>query len=65
MNLYYIKCLMFTKSNSIKIKCRIDRKNNLYSCYINWGFKKLEIIDEKELSNLLNYQTSYLIVWNV
>ena len=28
MNLYYIKCLMFTKSNSIKIKCRIDRKIN-------------------------------------
>ena len=55
MNLSCIKCLMFTKINDIKRKCKIDGKINLYSCCINCGFKKIETIDEEELSYLTKF----------
>ena len=44
---------MFTKINNIKIKRKIDGKNNLYSCCIGCGFKKFATIDEKVISDLL------------
>ena len=44
MNLYCINCLMFTKNKNIKIKRKIDRKINFYSCCIDCGFKKFETI---------------------
>ena len=31
------------------MKCKIGGKINLYSPYIDYGFKKFEIIDEEEL----------------
>ena len=31
------------------------KKINLYSYYINYGFKKIETIDDKELSDLLKF----------
>ena len=55
MNLSCIKCLMFTKINDIKRKCKLDGKINLYSCCINCGFKKIETIDEEELSYLTKF----------
>ena len=53
MNRYYIKCLMFTKNNSINIKRKIDGKMNLYSYCIDFGFQKFATIDEQELTDLL------------
>ena len=50
MNLFCMKCLMFTKNNNTKIKCEIDEKNNL--C-IHCSSKKFEMIDKKELSDSL------------
>ena len=52
MNLYCIKCLIFTKNVIIKIKRKIDRKINLYSRCIYY-FKKFEIIHEEEQIYLL------------
>ena len=48
-----MKYLMFKKSRNIRIKDKIDGKTNLYSFCINCGFKKIESIDEEELSYLL------------
>ena len=47
MNLSCIKCLMFTQNNKIKLKCEIDRNTNLYSHFINCGFKKFATIDKE------------------
>ena len=44
MNLYSIKCLMFTKNNNIKVNCKIDQKINFYSCCICCGFKKFATV---------------------
>ena len=53
MNLYCIKCLMFTKNINMKIKRKIDGKINLYFRCIDCCFKKFETIGEEELSYLL------------
>ena len=53
MNFYRIKCLVFRRNRDIKIKCKIDGKNNLYCCSMDCGFKKFETIDEEDLSYLL------------
>ena len=53
MNLYCLKCLMFTRNNKIKVKCDIDGKFNLYSPCNDFSFKKFATINKKELSNLL------------
>ena len=60
MNLYCIKCLMFTKNNNIKVKREIDGKIYLYSQCNNCGFKTFTIIDKEDLSDLLNY-----LIYNV
>ena len=44
---------MFTKNRNIKPKYEIDTKNNLYSWCIDFSFKKFQITDEEELSQLL------------
>ena len=44
---------MFTKNRNVKIKCEIDGKINLYYVSVDCDFKKFEIIDEKEVSYLL------------
>ena len=41
MNLFYIKCLKFTKNNNIKLKGEIDGKTNFYSRCNGCGFKNL------------------------
>ena len=41
---------MFTKNKNIEIKCKIVGKINIYSCFIDRGFKKFATIDEEELS---------------
>ena len=41
MNLFCIKCLMFTKNNNIRLKREIDEKNNTYSCFNNCTFYKI------------------------
>ena len=51
MNLYFIKCLMFTKNNNIKTKRRINRKINLCSYFFGYGFKKFASINEEEISD--------------
>ena len=48
MNLYYIKCLMFTKSKNIKVKREIEKKINLYSRCIDFRFKNFQTIDVKQ-----------------
>ena len=54
MDLFRIKCSKFTNnSNYIKIKLEIDRKINLYSYFIDYGFKKFETIYDEKLSDLL------------
>ena len=53
MNLYCIKCLMFTKTKNVKIKCKMGGRINLYSCFIDYGFKNFATIVEEELSYLL------------
>ena len=45
MNLYCIKCLMFTTNNNIGIKHEIDRKINLYFRCNDCGFKRFAAID--------------------
>ena len=44
---------MFTKNRNIETKCEIDGKINLYHPSVHCDFKKFEIIDEKEVSYLL------------
>ena len=53
MNLYRVKCLMFTKSYNTKVKRKIDGKMNLYFHCNDCGFKNFVTIDKKELSDLL------------
>ena len=55
--LFCIRCLKFIKNNDFKIKQEIDGKVNLYSHCIDCGFKKFEIIDKEELSDLLKVET--------
>ena len=50
INIYCIKCLMFTQNKKIKIKHKIDGKINLYSCCFDCSFKKSETIDEEKLN---------------
>ena len=52
MSLYCVKCSIFIK-NRKKIIRKIDGKINLYSCCIDYGFKKFEAIDEEKLSYLV------------
>ena len=52
MNLYCIKCSMFTQNN-IKIKPEINVKINFYSRCHDCGFKKFETIVKEVLSGLL------------
>ena len=47
MDLYCIKCLMFTKNNNIKVKVEIDEK--LISILV----KRFVTIDDKDVSDLL------------
>ena len=53
MNVYCIKCSMFTKYKNIKVKREIDGKINLYFHCIDCGHKKFKTIDEEKLSYLL------------
>ena len=53
MNLYCIKCLIFTKNNNIKVKHEIDRKINIYFCCNDYSFQKFATIDKEGLSDLL------------
>ena len=53
MNLYRIKCLMFTKYNNIKLKHETDGKINVYARCNDCSFKKFATIDEEEISDLL------------
>ena len=53
MNIYSIKCLIFTKNKNIKIKRKIDRKINSYFCCIDCGLKKFETINEKKVTYVL------------
>ena len=54
MNLYYIKWLMFTKNNNIKIrKYEVDRKTNAYTRWNNCSFKKFATNYKEELCDLL------------
>ena len=46
MNLYCIKCLIFTENKKIEIKREIDRKINHYFHCIDCGFKKFGSVDE-------------------
>ena len=45
MNLYSIKCLMFTKNNNIKVNCKIDGKINAHSRCNDYCVKKIVTID--------------------
>ena len=51
MNLYYIKCLMFTKNNSIKIL--ILRMMFLSNCVV-CNSKKSKFIKEQEASEIIS-----------
>ena len=53
MNLYCIKCLIFAKSNNIKIKREIIGKIIFYFCCNDCGFKKFVTIDKVEVKDLL------------
>ena len=52
MNLYCIKCLMFTKNSNIKIQREINRQSNIYCHCNNCGFKKLATTDKEKISGL-------------
>ena len=67
MNVYCIKCLMFTENKNIKVKRKIDGKINIYSCCNDCSFKKFPAIDKEKLSDLwkdLIIKQCYLIVWS-
>ena len=51
MNVYYVKCSKFIKTNNLKMKCKIHEKINLYSCCIGCGFQKFETFEKKGLSD--------------
>ena len=53
MDLYCIKCSVFTKNKNTKMKPEIDEKINLYSRCIDCAFKTFQTIDEEELNYLL------------
>ena len=53
MVLHYLKCLILTKYNNIKVKPKIDEKTNLYFRCIGCGFKNFGTIDKVELSGSL------------
>ena len=48
INLYCIKCLIITKTKKNKIKCKINGKSNIFSCYIDCGSKNFETNDEED-----------------
>ena len=48
MNVYYVKCSKFTKTNNLKMKCKIHEKINFYSCCIGRGFQKFETFEKKD-----------------
>ena len=47
MNTYCIKCPKFTDNNIIKTGREIDGKTNLYSRYIDYGFKNQNLLIKK------------------
>ena len=53
MNRYFIKCLMFTNNNNIKLKQEINGKIILYSHCIGCSFKKFTTINNEEIGVLL------------
>ena len=53
MNPYCIKCFKFTNDDNIKIKRKIEVKNNLYPYCIKCGLKKFETIVGEELCDLM------------
>ena len=53
MNIYCIKCLMFTKNNKIKENHEIVGKISNFSRCLDYGFKMFAAIDKEELSDLL------------
>ena len=59
MNLYGIKCLMFTEGNNIKIKREIDGEISTYSWCNDCGFKKFETIIEERPKKSLAIWTIY------
>ena len=52
MNVYCIKCLMFSENKNIKVKRKIDGKINIYSRCNDCSFKKFPAIDKEKLSDL-------------
>ena len=56
MNLYCIKCSMFTKNIHVKIKHERNGKINLYS------LKKFETIDKEELKFTIYYYYYYYYI---
>ena len=70
MNIYCIKYEMFKKYNNIKIKRKIDGKMNLYSRFIDCGFKNCETTNEGKIIDLLkevwpNYKTMFTLLLKV
>ena len=53
MNIYCIKCLMFTKNNKIKVNHEIVGKISIFSRCFDCGFKMFAAIDKEKLSDLL------------
>ena len=53
MNIYCIKCLMFTKNNKIKVNHEIVGKISIFSRCLDCGFKMFAAIDKEKLSDLL------------
>ena len=49
MNLYCIKCSIFTKNSNNTIRQDIDGKIHIYSRCIGCGFKTFESSDKEEL----------------
>ena len=52
MNLCCIKCLK-QRNNNTQTKLEVDGKITIYSYYVDPNFKKFEIIDKKEVTDLL------------
>ena len=51
-SIYKIKWAVFTKNSNIKVKYEIHEENDFYSLCIDCGFKKIQITDKEELSDL-------------
>ena len=47
MDLNYIKCITFNKSNNIKVKRKIDGKTDFYSRCNDCSFRKFATIDKE------------------